>query len=397
MLYRHLLLLKSLLAGGNLSRKRLYTTAAEKQSAYRKRKLLECGVKPVTIFVPLDPYNQAKDGHTELLVAFLNNETVNSIGENLSSAVDMLSALNDQGAFEKLREIDLSGMTSVLAKLEAVAVRFKDITAAVKHGSVIARARKSTGTGTKEWAANNINFGLGCAHGCKYCYAMFLAERYKKTKSREDWSTETVNLKKIPKGYRLREGVLMFPSSHDITPYYLPYALDTLKKLLAPGNRVLIVSKPHIDCIKTLCDELKEYKNQIVFRFTIGTLDSAVSRFWEPGAPEPAERIESLKLAFESGFATSVSMEPMLTGIEEAIQTFQAVSPYITDTVWFGKLNKKGKMSTPEDVIAFDRIKKLQSDAEILRLVSILKGTPKVQWKDSIKKVIAKSIQPTIK
>ena len=379
-----------------MARKRIYETKAEKQKAYRERKLRECNLKPVTIFAPLDLYDKAKGDPTRLLIASLDDEAVNFIDENLSSAVDIFSTLNDQGVFENLRVIDLAGVTSAFAKLEQASLRFKDLSAVVKHGAVIAHAQKTSGTGTKEWAATNINFGSGCAHGCKYCYAMFIALRFKRKKNREDWAEESVDLKKIAEGCRLKEGVIMFPSSHDITPYYLPYALDTLKKLLAPGNRVLIVSKPHIDCIKVLCDELKEYKEQIVFRFTIGTLDSAVSKFWEPGAPEPAERIESLKYAFEAGFATSVSMEPMLAGTEEAIQTFHAVSPYITDTVWFGKLNKKGKMSLPDEM-AFKRIKQLQSDAEILRLVSILEGTPKVQWKDSIKKVIARSIQPTIK
>ena len=379
-----------------MARKRIYATKAEKQRAYRERKLLECNLKPVSIFVPLDLYDKAKGDPTKLLTSSLDNEAVKFIDENLSSAVEILSVLTDQGLFEKLGGIDRANITSAVAKLGQASSRFKDMCSAVQHKSVT-RAKKTTGTGTKEWATKNINFGTGCAHGCKYCYAMFIALFYKKRENRKDWTREEVNLKRIRKRYKLMDGVIMFPSSHDITPYYLPYALDTLKKLLAPGNQVLIVSKPHIDCIKTLCDELKEYRNRIVFRFTIGTVDAAVSKFWEPGAPEPAERIESLKYAHEAGFVTSVSMEPMLSGVEGAIQTFEAVSPYVTETVWFGKLNKKGKMSTPEDEIAFDRIKKLQNDAEILRLVSILTGTPKVQWKDSIKKVIAKSIQPTIK
>ena len=56
----------------------------------------------------------------------------------------------------------------------------------------------------------------------------------------------------------------MFPSTHDITPFYLPAALVTLKALLDKGNKVLIVTKPHMECITPLCAELAIYREQIL-------------------------------------------------------------------------------------------------------------------------------------
>lgn len=250
--------------------------------------------------------------------------------------------------------------------------------------------KERSGTGTKEWSDKTVNIGTGCAHGCKYCYAMGMAKRFKRVASPEEWMTEAVNLKKVQKRYQSNGYVYMFPSAHDITPYYLSYATETLKKMLAAGNKVLIVSKPHLECIEALCSELEQYKAQILYRFTIGTLDSEVSKFWEPGAPLPTERIEALKLAYLSEFSTSVSMEPMLGGVDEALQTFKAVSPYVTETIWFGKMNQRVNLTAPEDIEAFRKIKELQRDSEILRLVSTMGSNQKVAWKDSIKEVVKK-------
>ncbi len=251
--------------------------------------------------------------------------------------------------------------------------------------------KERTRTRTKEWADKSINIGLGCAHGCKYCYAMDTARRFNRIPNSEAWATETVNTKALLKGYQSKGCIIMFPRTHDITPYYLPYAIETLKKILV-GNKALIVSKPHLDCIETLCKELADYKAQILYRFTIGTMKPEVSKFWEPGAPLPAERLAALRHAHLAGFATSVSMEPMLGGVEAALETFHTVSPYVTDKIWLGKMNQRVKFTAPEDVEAFGRIKELQRDSEILRLVQILGSNPKAAWKASIRKVLMKEM-----
>ena len=252
--------------------------------------------------------------------------------------------------------------------------------------------KESTRTRTKEWADKNINIGLGCAHGCKYCYAMGVALRFNRIPNSEAWATERVNTKALLKGYQSKGCVVMFPTTHDITPYYLPYAVETLKKILDSNNKVLIVSKPHIDCIQALCSELGAYKAQILYRFTIGTLDPEVSKFWEPGAPLPEERIKALRHAHLDGFSTGVSIEPMLGGVESALQTFHAVSPYVSDIIWLGKMNQRAKFTAPDDITAAKNIKELQRDSEILRLVSILGSNPKSAWKDSIRKVLMKDM-----
>jgi len=184
----------------------------------------------------------------------------------------------------------------------------------------------------------------------------------------------------------------MFPSSHDIDPTNLDACLVVLKGMLGTVNDVLIVSKPHLECIRRLCDELGAFKGQITFRFTIGSANDKVLKAWEPNAPPFAERLASLNLAFQAGYQTSVSCEPMLDGnIHEVIRR---VKPYVTDSIWLGiasSLRGKIAINCPGDLeakaMANDLIE-LMSDEFIHALYARYKSDPMIKWKDSIKKVM---------
>lgn len=248
-----------------------------------------------------------------------------------------------------------------------------------------------TKKGTEEWADVNINIGRGCLHDCLYCYAKNIASRFRRKGTEIDWKKENIVIDEVNKRRYKKKGVRLFPSSHDITPYYLPYATDFLCKFLSVGNEIIIVSKPHFFCIESLCRSLEQYKSQIIFRFTIGTLDPTVSEFWEPNAPTPTERIKCLEHAYNLGFKTSVSCEPMLEGTDGILRVLSAVTPYISTDIWIGKMRQPEQrvgIGTPEKVRAIKQLKSLQSDTEILRLVSIIKGNPMIKWKDTIQDVI---------
>jgi DNA repair photolyase len=179
----------------------------------------------------------------------------------------------------------------------------------------------------------------------------------------------------------------MFPSAHDITPFNLDAYVRVARLMLEAGNKLLIVSKPNYDCIARLCDEFRKFKEQILFRFTIGTTENAVAAHWEPGAPAPTERVEALAFAHRMGYRTSVSAEPLLGGLDTAQALLEAVRPYVTDTVWIGKMNKiraRVDMSVPENKERALEIERVQTDAEVLRLFNALDGDPQVRWKDSI-------------
>ena len=253
---------------------------------------------------------------------------------------------------------------------------------------------KKTVSGTREWAASSVNVMLGCSHDCRYCYARSAAHRVGRVKG--EWTDEIVQPNLLAKGFGKRKGTVMFPTQHDITPGNLPFTSEILRRLLAAGNDVLVVSKPHRDVIMELCALLDEYKDQILFRFTIGSRNDRTLALWEPGAPGYRERLSALKYARNAGFATSVSMEPMLdTDEEHIVETFYELAPFVTDAIWLGKMNKaierlthNGFGGDEELMDAATMLMASQSDERIHTLYARLMDEPKVKWKESVKVVV---------
>lgn len=122
--------------------------------------------------------------------------------------------------------------------------------------------------GTQEWAASNVNIQDGCEHDCLYCYAKQMAIRFKRVTS-GDWRAPHIRSAALGKGFSKRRGRIMFPTAHDITPDNIDASVLVLRRMLAAGNDVLIVSKPHAKCVRRICQDLITYRHQILFRFTI--------------------------------------------------------------------------------------------------------------------------------
>ena len=252
--------------------------------------------------------------------------------------------------------------------------------------------------GTYEWAASNANCVVGCSHNCVYCYARTKAVS-NGTKTAETWCDEIISKKAMSKVLVKKKGTIMFPTLHDITPSNLAACAVFLERLLSAGNDVLVVSKPHLDCIQFLCNAFTMYKDQILFRFTIGSSSDAVLRFWEPFAPAFEERIFALRYAFNAGYKTSVSCEPMLdNGIQIVVEEAE---DYVTDAIWLGKANKLIERLTingaSEAVLQRGRLlESIQNDNNIKTLYEQYKDNPKIKWKESIKAVVGLEI-PTEK
>ena len=248
--------------------------------------------------------------------------------------------------------------------------------------------------GTREWAASNVNIQDGCEHDCRYCYAKTMAIRFKRATA-ASWGKPRIRQHDLDRGFTKRAGRIMFPTAHDITVRNLDECLTVLVRMLAAGNDVLIVSKPWLACVTRLCDELAPYRSQIVFRFSIGSADPAVLSYWEPGAPAFKERLASLKTAHLRDFQTSVSGEPMLDGNPDAL--IAAVRPYVTDSIWLGKINRLRQIlpfNCPGDAATMRKAEALmamQSDTAICALYARYRGDSLIKWKDSIKSVVGLS------
>lgn len=245
--------------------------------------------------------------------------------------------------------------------------------------------------GTYEWAVDNANFISGCYHNCKYCYSKEMSIRFKR-KTSLNWDQEDINILQLEKKAKKVEGFIMFPSSHDITPINLSYSVTFLNKLLKAGNNVLVVTKPHFEVIETICEVFKDYKKNILFRFTIGSNNSDILKFWEPNAPSYEERKTCLEYAYQKGFSTSVSCEPMLD--DKTVDLVLDIEPYISNYIWIGKANfllrrlKMNGVNDKESIEMANQLIALQSDFKIKSLYKKLSSNNKIKWKESIKKIV---------
>lgn len=244
--------------------------------------------------------------------------------------------------------------------------------------------------GTKEWAESNVNCITGCSRNCKYCYAKGMAIRFKQ-KTPSNWSIMSIRKNSISKNYRKRKGKIMFPTSHDIVPEepFKSACMTVLEKLLKAKNEVLITTKPSFKVVREICEKFEGYKDQIIFRFTIGAIDNEILKFWEPNAPSYEERFKSLKFAFKMGYTTSVSIEPFLE--QNPIPLVQKLEFYVNDTIWIGLMNHIPRKNIPKkDEDWFNKIRKNNTFGNIMKFYPILDLNPKIRWKESIKKLVIK-------
>jgi DNA repair photolyase len=248
---------------------------------------------------------------------------------------------------------------------------------------------KTKNHGTSEWSVKTVNCCTGCSHDCRYCYAKEMAIRFKQVTTAQ-WPLERIRPKDVFKIHKKYDGQVMHPSSHDITPTNLYACLAVLKMLLVTGNRVLVVSKPHLDCIRKVCEVLRPYRRRMLFRFSIGATSNQILSYWEPNAPCYDERKRCLIYAHQEGFHTSVSVEPMLdsTNIDTLIGE---LLPSVTHSIWIGKMNHLGRFGKGSDMVlrqAIEKIRRGQTDGIIRAIYDRYKSNTKIRWKKEIKKVV---------
>ena len=244
--------------------------------------------------------------------------------------------------------------------------------------------------GTREWAVAALDCCTGCPHDCRYCYGRFDQVERHKTLTAKEWRICRIHEDDVERVWPLYPGQVMFPTTHDILPENLAACMRVIGGLLSAGNRVLVVTKPHLACIEELCRAFTGYRERLLFRFTITARDPALLSFWEPGAPRYPERKASLSHAHGAGFATSVSVEPMLdTG--DVVAMVRELLPWVTHSIWLGKMNRIAERVAVDGAEAEEAVRKIhegQSDDKIRDLYRQLRDEPLLRWKESIKQVL---------
>jgi len=232
--------------------------------------------------------------------------------------------------------------------------------------------------GTKEWATRNVNFSEGCSNGCLYCYARKMAHRFGR-RSWNDWPNMNNKSEMANRRFQKRDGWIMSPSSHDITWQNVKLAINVFYNILKAHNNLLIVTKPDPLVIKKLCEELLfAYREQVLFRFTISSLDDRILSYWEPGAPSAQKRLAALRYAFMNNYNTSVSIEPFLD--ENVVELVKTLLPWVTDTIWIGPMNK---VHVPKKLWT-EKEEELYSPQSLLKIKEQVDslGSEKIRYKD---------------
>jgi len=156
--------------------------------------------------------------------------------------------------------------------------------------------------------------GLICPMGCRYCFGEDLSQ--KQTNSTVYMSEIQLDLlKQLPEETKL----IMLGCD---TEFFQSKdgAMEVLKKLSNLNKDISVITKlslsqDFVSKLKEIDVKLKQGGNLLIFSESITCMDSA--KEWEPRAPHPKQRINTLKTIHELGIKTLVAIRPLLPTISE--------------------------------------------------------------------------------
>lgn len=187
-----------------------------------------------------------------------------------------------------------------------------------------------------------LNPYVGCAHGCKYCYATFM-KRF--TGHTEPWGTFVdikVNAPEVLQRQvkRTARGYVMLSSVTDpYQPLEKEYGLTRrcLEILLKHQFPVGILTKSPL-VLRDL-DLIRQF-DDIEVGMTITTDDDGIKKIFEPETPPIAARIQALKELHDRGISTYVFIGPLLPQNPEVLAG--KIGPHV-DSVLVDRMNYESK------------------------------------------------------
>ena len=179
-----------------------------------------------------------------------------------------------------------------------------------------------------------INLYSSCSFNCLYCYirgskygtnlesslsvkinALEILEKQLANRAKKNQygfivlSSATDPYLQLEKEYELTRAALKL-----ILKYRFPVHIITKSDLITRDLDLL----KQINEVAILPEDLKSKLNGVIISFSFSTLDTAIAKIFEPGAPSPSNRIKAIEQCKKMGFKTGVSLMPLL--------------PYISDT-----------------------------------------------------------------
>jgi len=217
-----------------------------------------------------------------------------------------------------------------------------------------------------EWFLDDysINPYEGCSFNCIYCYVRgskygqnmertlsikvnaheILERQLSRRANRKEYgiialSTATEPYMKIEEKLKLTRRLLK-----TIAKYSFPVHILTKSKLVLRDMDLL----KEIDGKAVLPNDLKsKLGHGVIVSFSISTFDEKLSKILEPGAPEPMERLKTMKKLKENGFLAGVCFIPVLPFLsdseEQLDEMIRTAKNYDADFVLVGALTLFGE------------------------------------------------------
>lgn len=157
---------------------------------------------------------------------------------------------------------------------------------------------------------------LSCPFGCTYCFVDEMnQEQSKGAVYLDDQQLEL--LKNLPEQVKL----VMLGCDTEFFQNKKE-ALEILEKLSRLGKDISVVTKMPLseedaDLLSEICQKIKENGNIFSFSTSITCISKPMLAKYEPGAPIPEKRIETLSLVHAKGIPVTVAIRPLLPDISD--------------------------------------------------------------------------------
>ena len=225
----------------------------------------------------------------------------------------------------------------------------------------------------------SFNISVGCSHACRFCYVPSAAtikqaaalEEYQVNDPDEQWGEYSLlrpwNEGEFLASLKKAEGTLktklkadgnravIFCSTTD--PYQVFHAstpaktqlLNQAAEALVPNALIAIRDKSTLN-VRILTrsplarkdfDLFRSFGNRLVFGMSLPTLNNQLAKIYEPKAPAPTQRLETLKLAKAAGLHVFVALAPTYPECDEADlrKTLAAVKELDPITIFHEPIN----------------------------------------------------------
>jgi len=195
-----------------------------------------------------------------------------------------------------------------------------------------------------------VNCYVGCAHGCRYCYACYMRDY---TGHQEPWGgfvDVKANAVEVMEreARRKQKGEVLFSSVCDgWQPLEERYALTRrcLQRALEHGHGVSILTKSKL--VTRDFDILSYHKKKVDVGFTITTMDEPLARILEPRASTPCQRLDAMEMADRQGISLFLFFGPLIPGLTDTRESIQKVLSSVCKIrlrgLYVDKLNYAGK------------------------------------------------------